>query len=104
MATNGPASGSIGRDAIAEGGRLRVGLIGGGSIARVIARELSERQPQVQLIGALVNDADRARAHGFTERVALITDLAAFLALRPTLVAECAGHGGLAQYGASLLR
>ena len=95
------------------GTRLRAGLIGGGSIARVIARAIAEPRPapdgvaavrhRVQLIGALVHDTARARAHGFTERVPLITTLDEFLAARPAQVAECAGHGGLAEYGARIL-
>ena len=83
--------------------RLRVGLIGGGSIARVIAQRIVSAHPQVELVCALDIDPAQARARGFTEQVPLVDNIDAFLAHRPHLVAECAGHAGLLQFGSLVL-
>lgn len=80
-----------------------VALIGGGSIARVIARELIERHPHVRLAGALVHDQAKAKARGLAGSVRLTSSLAELLSWQPALVAECAGHSGLAEYGAAVL-
>lgn len=80
-----------------------VALIGGGSIARVIARELLEHHPLVHLAGVLVHDPINARERGLAESVRLTSSLPELLSLRPALVAECAGHSGLAQHGEAVL-
>jgi aspartate dehydrogenase len=81
-----------------------VGLIGGGSIARVIARRVVDRHPEIRLVGALDIDPAQSRARGFAAEVPLVDNLPALLALRPQLVAECAGHAGLLQSGPGVLR
>ena len=80
-----------------------VALIGGGSIARVIVRELLEHHRHVQLAGVLVHDAARALARGLAKTVRLTSSLPELLSWQPTLVAECTGHSGLAEYGAAVL-
>ena len=80
-----------------------VGLIGGGSIARVIVRELLAHHPQIRLAGVLVHDQARAKALGLAESVRLTSSLPELLSWGPALVAECAGHAGLAEYGAAVL-
>ena len=81
-----------------------VGLSGGGSIARVIARRVVDRHPEIRLVGAVDIDPAQSRARGFAEQVPLVETLPALLALGPRLVAECAGHAGLLQSGPGVLR
>lgn len=88
----------------AAGATFRVGLIGGGSIARVIARRIVNDHPEVRLVGALDIDPAQSRALGFAEQVPLVDNMPAFLAFEPQLVAECAGHAGLLQFGPQVLR
>lgn len=80
-----------------------VALIGGGSIARVIARELLEHHPQIRLAGVLVHDQAQAKARGLADAVRLTSSLPELLSWGPALVAECADHSGLAEYGAAVL-
>jgi aspartate dehydrogenase len=81
-----------------------VGLIGGGSIARVICSELLGHHAQIRLAGVLVKDKARAQEKGMDPGVRLTSSLAELLSWGPTLVAECAGHAGLTEYGAAVLR
>lgn len=83
---------------------LPVALIGGGAIARVIARELVDTHPEVRLVGALDIDPAGARERGFAPEVPLVDSLEALLARGPAFVAECAGHAGLTQHGPGVLR
>lgn len=80
-----------------------VALIGGGSIARVIVRELLDHHPHVGLAGVLVHDQAKALEHGLVPSVRLTSSLPELLRWSPALVAECAGHAGLAEYGAAVL-
>jgi len=81
-----------------------VALIGGGSIARIIARELLEHHPEVRLTGVLVHDVASAKERGMPDSVRLTSSLPELLSWRPALVAECAGHAGLLEYGADVLK
>ncbi|MFN7751943.1 MAG: aspartate dehydrogenase [Pseudomonadota bacterium] len=83
---------------------LAVALVGGGAIARVIARRLVDEHPEVRLVGALDIDPAGARERGFAPEVPLVDSLDALLALGPSFVAECAGHAGLLQHGPGVLR
>lgn len=80
-----------------------VALIGGGSIARVIVRELLEHHHHVHLVGVLVHDPARALERGLAKSVRLTSSLPELLSWQPMLIAECAGHSGLAEYGAAVL-
>lgn len=80
-----------------------VGLIGGGSIACVIVRELLEHHPQIRLAGVLVHGESRTKNRRLAESVRLTSSLREFLSWGPALVAECAGHAGLAEWGAAVL-
>ena len=82
---------------------IRVALIGGGSIACVIARSLLADHPQVKLLGALDQDVTRARER-MRERLLLTSSMDELLGWKPNLVVECAGHAALAQHGAAVLR
>lgn len=82
---------------------LTVGLIGGGSITRVIVRELLEHHPRIRLAGVLVHDQAGAKERRLAESVPLTSSLTELLSWGPAVVAECAGHAGLAEYGAAVL-
>lgn len=79
-----------------------VALIGGGSIACVIARSLLEQHPEIRMVGALDNDVPRARER-IDPRIALTSSLEELLRWGPDLVVECAGHAALAEHGAGVL-
>ena len=80
---------------------LRVGLIGLGTIGQGVIR-LLRQQPthDVEIIAALVRDPSRPRGVD-TPVVSTLNDL---LALRPDVIVELAGHDGLRQHGAAVLR
>ena len=81
---------------------ITVALIGGGAIARVIARTLLDEHPQIHVAGALYRDATRAR-DCVDSRIAVTGSLDELLSWKPTLVIECAGHAALAEHGAGVL-
>lgn len=80
---------------------LRVGLIGLGTIGQGIVRLIDEQAiDSVQIVAALVRDRSRNR----TVDTPLVATLDELLALKPDVVVECAGHDGLQQHGAAVLR
>ena len=83
--------------------RLKVALIGGGSIACVIVRFLLERHPEIRLVGALGHDLDRVNER-LEGRVPLTSSIDELLSWKPTLVVECAGHEALAEHGVAVLK
>lgn len=80
-------------------------VIGYGAITDEIVRTLEEQSALSVLAGVLVRpsrlDAARSRAAGRFPVVATLDEL---LALRPDVVAECAGHEAMRQFGAATLR
>lgn len=80
---------------------LRLGLIGCGAIGRAVATLAAARHEQVVIVGALVRDTSRPRIGATLPCVATAADL---LALSPDLVAEVAGHDGLAAHGPAVLQ
>jgi aspartate dehydrogenase len=81
---------------------ITVALIGGGAIARVIARTLLEEHRHIRVAGALHRDGARAR-ECVDARIAVTASLDELLSWKPTLVIECAGHAALAEHGAGVL-
>jgi aspartate dehydrogenase len=79
---------------------MRVGLIGLGAIGRGIL-ELLTPADEIDVVGALVADAARARPAGTPGTCQSVPDL---LALRPDVVVEAAGHAALRQHGPPVLR
>ena len=77
----------------------RVGLIGLGAIGRSLASLAAERD-DVVLAGAVVRDTAKERGVA----VPVVGSLPELLALRPDVVVEIAGHGGLRQHGPATLR
>src|SRR5689334_555189 len=77
--------------------QLRVALIGGGSIACVIARPLIDEHPEIRLVGALGHDVDRANRR-LDACIPITSSIEEFLEWKPQLVVECAGHEALAEH------
>ena len=88
-----------------EAGRQRrFAVIGYGAITEEIVRTLDERGELGALAGVLVRrtriDAATVQAAGRFRVVATLDEL---LELRPDVVAECAGHGAMREFGAAIL-
>lgn len=90
---------------------LRVALIGFGTIGQRLARGLLAHPETIELTGVLVHELApaQAAARGGLQavRARLTDDRAAWLATRPELVVECAGHAAVdahAEAGHLLLR
>ena len=79
---------------------MRVGLIGLGAIGRGIL-ELLTPADDIDVVGALVADAARARPAGTPRTCQSAAEL---IALRPEVVVEAAGHAALRQHGPAVLR
>lgn len=89
---------------MAAGRQRRFAVIGYGAITEEIVRTLDERGGLGALAGVLVHrarlDAATAQAAGRFRVVATLEEL---LELRPDVVAECAGHGAMREFGAGIL-
>lgn len=83
----------------------RFAVIGFGAITEEVVRTLEERGQLSALAGVLVRpsqlDAARSRAAG---RFPIVATLEELLRLQAAVVAECAGHGAMREYGAAILR
>jgi aspartate dehydrogenase len=73
----------------------RLGIIGGGGMARTVLAAVGHAVERVSLL--------LRPGHTSTLAGAVHTELAAFLADGPELVVECAGHEAVRQYGAAVL-
>ena len=91
---------------------FRLGIIGCGGIAELVLTTLGREigSPLAQL-SLLVNDRSVARARQLLDRMAPLaastfvrTDISAFLADAPTIVAECASHTAVRDHGPAILR
>ncbi|RIK47242.1 MAG: hypothetical protein DCC58_00425 [Chloroflexi bacterium] len=80
--------------------RTRVGLIGLGAIGLALAELAANAADELDLCGALVRDGTKPR-HGCP--VPVVTTVDALLAMQPDVVAEVAGHAGLAEHGPAIL-
>lgn len=82
----------------------RFAVIGYGAITDEMVRALGESGGMEAMLGVLVRPQRlaeaRAKAAG---RFAVVDSIEALVELRPTIVAECAGHGAMRQYGPALL-
>jgi aspartate dehydrogenase len=78
----------------------RFALIGYGAIAEEIVRCLDALGESAELAGVLVRPDRRLETNG---RFPVVCDVDALMALGPKVVAECAGHDAVGEYGASVL-
>lgn len=78
---------------------LRVALIGFGAIGQRLARGLLAHPESIELTGVLVHELEPAQAAAVGDLqtvLPLLTDQReAWLASRPELVVECAGHAAV---------
>lgn len=87
----------------------RLGLIGAGGMAATVLGALAANLPRpLAHVAVLVRSRDAAAAllaglPGLAGTTAVHTDLTAFLADAPDLVAECAGHGAVRDHAAAVL-
>ena len=87
---------------------FRVGLVGFGAIARDVAAILAAQTPLPE-VSVLVRAGREAEtraaldAAGLGAGAVVTGTLAGFLDSRPQVVAECAGHGAVAAFGADIL-
>ena len=90
----------------------RLGVIGAGGIADVALSTLAQKSPSpLQQVTVLVPPEFATQARELLDRLGeklsssrlVVTDLAALLANRPELVAECASHVAVEDYGPAIL-
>jgi len=82
----------------------RFAVIGFGAITDEMLRSLEQRGEMASLAGVLVRPQRAAEARGKAAgRFAVVDDVHSLLALGPEIVAECAGHGAMRQYGSAIL-
>lgn len=83
---------------------VRFGIVGYGAITEEMVRTLAARGELGQVAGVLVrpNRLSEAREHA-GDRLSIFSSVEKLLAEKPPAIAECAGHSGVADYGAQVL-
>lgn len=85
---------------------MRIGLIGLGGMGKVVVASLQDDKSisENEIIGAIVapEDVFQARQQNKFE-LPVLDDIHALLALQPDVIAECAGHNAVRQYGEQIL-
>ena len=85
---------------------MRVGLIGGGSIARMFVEHIRRgdlgRARVVAIAGR--GDGSRGKALAKSVRIPFVTNLKGLLAMKPDVVVEAASHNAVREYGEPLLK
>ena len=82
---------------------LNVALIGFGAIAREVVRHIGADAP-ARVAGVIVRSGRAEAARAALPAGVAIADSLDGLPAAPDLVAECAGHGAVAEYGEAALR
>jgi aspartate dehydrogenase len=91
---------------------VRLGLIGHGAVATLALDAMARALPRpVEALICYVRTPSSARAADWAERyrgvvardILIVDDLDGFLAAQPSVVAEAAGHGALAEAGLAVL-
>jgi len=85
---------------------MRIGLIGLGGIGRVVAATFLDGRagPGHELVGAIVSPADlEAARRSRNPGVPVLDDFESLLSRQPDVIAECAGHEAVRQYGRRVL-
>jgi aspartate dehydrogenase len=80
-------------------GPLKIGLIGNGAIARLVAKFCAERPERFKIVGALGLPVDKISVGDHP----VVQTWPELQALDPELVVECAGHSAVAAYAATVL-
>ena len=84
----------------------RVGLIGYGGISRTVLRHLfAASEGRAEVVGILCKPGRQAAVQKATGRtVSVVECLEDLLALLPSIVAECAGHTAVREFGETVLQ
>ena len=81
-----------------------VALIGAGAIAATVIEHLAGNEAGARIAALLVRpDREERAAFLAPDGCRVLTDIAGVVAMRPDLVAECAGHGAVAEYADAVL-
>ncbi|MBT7952871.1 MAG: aspartate dehydrogenase [Gammaproteobacteria bacterium] len=86
---------------------MRIGLIGLGGMGKVVVSSLMGNKSisACEVIGAIVAPEHLSQTRDENQfDLPVLDDLQALLALKPDVVAECAGHSAVLQYGEQILR
>ena len=81
---------------------MRIGLIGLGGMGKVVVAELHKANTDsvIEIVGAIVAPEDLSDARQTNKfDVPVLDDFQALMALQPEVIAECAGHAAVRQYG-----
>jgi aspartate dehydrogenase len=82
----------------------RFAVLGYGAITEEMVRSVEEQGEMDRLLGVLVRPHRLAEAQRRAAgRFAVVDNIELLLALKPEIVAECAGHGAMRQYGPGVL-
>ena len=85
---------------------MRIGLIGLGGMGKVVVTELQKADGDsvLDIVGAIVAPEDLTESRQSNKsNVPVLDDFQALLALQPDVIAECAGHDAVRQYGEHIL-
>ena len=85
---------------------MRVGIIGGGTIARLFLEHIRRGDIGDAQVVAIAGTSGRSRGKALAQEfgIAFVTDLKALLAQKPDVVVEAASHDAVRQYGEPLLK
>ena len=85
---------------------MRVGIIGGGSIARLFLEHARRGDLGRARVVALVGRGERSRGRKLAKafRVPYVSGLKALLAAKPDVVVEAAAHGAVREFGEAVLK
>jgi len=85
---------------------MRVGIIGGGSIARLLVEHIRRGALGRARVVAIAGRGERSRGKALANsvRIPFVTDLKGLLAKKPDVVVEAASHDAVYEYGESLLK
>jgi aspartate dehydrogenase len=86
---------------------MRIGLIGLGGMGKVVVAALNNDKTALahKMVGAIVAPEDLFQARKSNNfELQIVDDFESLLALKPDVIAECAGHSAVRQYGEQILR
>ena len=85
---------------------MRVGIIGGGTIARLFIEHIRRGDLGRARVVAIAGRSERSRGKALAKsvRIPFVTDLKGLLAKKPDVVVEAASHEAVREYGESLLK
>ena len=85
---------------------MKVGIIGGGSIARLFLEHVRRGDLGRTRVVALVGRGERSRGRQLAKafRVPYVSGLKGLLAAKPDVVVEAAAHGAVREFGEAVLK